>query len=92
MNAKFLGIFDAIALSLFFIHFYFNITFTTVLLFAAYYLISKGIFFFILGDAISGLDILAGVVIFSSLYISLPWVISLITVLFLFQKAILTLV
>lgn len=63
-----------------------------IVLILAIYLLVKGIFFVFTWDLASIIDIICGILVILSLYLSLPAVLSIIIVIFIIQKAVFSLI
>lgn len=64
----------------------------SIVLFLAIYLIIKGFFFVLTWDLASTIDIICGILILLSIYISIPTVLSIIILIFIIQKAFFSLI
>ena len=92
MIVKLLGILDLLSAMLFFLFAYLNWISGTLIVVVALYLILKGAVFVLLAKSIiSGLDVIAGIIIFVSLDIIFPQLVILIVVLYLLQKGVFSL-
>ena len=92
MILKILGAFDIISAILFWLYAFFHIIPSSFIVFTAFYLIIKGVFFLISADIASALDILSSLLIFLSLTFTLPKIIVILIVIYLLQKGIFSLV
>lgn len=92
MIVKLLGILDLLSAVLFFLFAYLGWISGAFIVAAAFYLIFKGAAFVLLAKSIiSGLDVIAGIIIFVSLDIVFPQIVVLIVVLYLLQKGVFSL-
>ena len=92
MIIKLLGVLDILSAMLFFLFAYLNWVSGTFVVFAAIYLIFKGTAFVLLAKSIvSGLDLIAGIIIFVSLDFVFPQIVVLIVIFYLLQKGVFSL-
>jgi hypothetical protein len=92
MIVKLLGILDLLSAGLFFLFAFLNWIPGVFIIPVALYLIFKGMAFVLLSNyIISGLDVVAGIIIFISLDIVFPPVLILIVVVYLLQKGVFSL-
>jgi nitrogen fixation/metabolism regulation signal transduction histidine kinase len=90
MIVKILGTLDILSAALLWITHLSQIIPKQIMLLAVFYLMIKGVMFLSLGNWISLLDILSGLVIYLSLVYSLPGFIIFIVAVFLIQKGIIS--
>ena len=86
---KILGILDLLAALIFLLTFFFS--FNILIWIIGIYLILKGAIFLLIGNIISLLDVISGILILSSLTFSIPAIVILITSGFLIQKGVFSL-
>lgn len=92
MIIKILGILDIIAAVLFYFSATFEIIPSTLALLAAFYIIAKATAFIVTSkDPASFIDIIAGLIIFSSLNFTLPTIVIVLTTIYLLQKGVFSL-
>ncbi len=92
MIVKILGSLDLIAGLLFWIFALFGIIPSSIISFLALYLVIKSIIFLISEHFASALDLISGIIIFSSLAFNLPDFIAIIISLYLIQKGIFSII
>jgi len=90
MILKILGTLDILAAFFLWASHMFPIIPQQILIFAVFYLIIKGVMFLSLGNFISALDIISGIIIYFSLIYSLPGFVIFLVAVFLIQKGIIS--
>jgi len=91
MLVKILGIADLISIILFWTSQVFDFVPHKIIFIIALYFLIKGGIFLLFVDIASILDVLSGIVIFASIYLGIPWILTVIVTIYLLQKALFSL-